>query len=50
MVYLWDDEQQVLIPKIWHGLPPRAQHVHLGLGEGIAGIVAQRRQGMNVND
>ena len=50
VVYLWDDGQQVLIPKIWHGLPPWVQHVRLGLGEGIAGTVAQRRQGMIIND
>ena len=50
VVYLWDDEQQLLIPKIWHGLPAWVQQVRLGLGEGVAGTVAQRRQGLIVND
>jgi PAS domain S-box-containing protein len=50
VVYLWDDGQQHLIPKIWQGLPEWVQQVRLGLGEGIAGTVAQRRQGMIVND
>jgi PAS domain S-box-containing protein len=50
VVYLWDDEQQLLIPKIWHGLPAWVQQIRLGLGEGIAGTVAQRRQGILVND
>jgi PAS domain S-box-containing protein len=50
VVYLWDEEQQHLIPKIWQGLPEWVQQVRLRLGEGIAGTVAQRRQGIIVND
>jgi PAS domain S-box-containing protein len=50
VVYLWDEAQQQLIPKIWQDLPEWVQQVRLGLDEGIAGTVAQRRQGMIVND
>jgi PAS domain S-box-containing protein len=50
VVFLWDDEQQLLIPKVWHGLPAWVQQLRLRRGEGIAGTVAQRRQGMIVND
>jgi PAS domain S-box-containing protein len=50
VVFLWDDEQRLLIPKVWHGLPAWVQQIRLGLGEGIAGTVAQRREGMIVND
>ena len=50
VVYLWDEAQQLLIPNIWHGLPPWVQQVRLRLGEGIAGTVAQRREGMIIND
>ena len=50
LVYLWDDAQERLIPKIWQGLPESVQQVQLGLGEGIVGTVAQQRRGMVVND
>jgi PAS domain S-box-containing protein len=50
VIYLWDEREQVLIPKIWHGLPAWVQQVRLTLGQGIAGTVAQRREGLLVND
>jgi len=50
VIYLWDEWEQVLIPKIWHGLPDWVQQVRLKLGQGIAGTVAQRREGMIIND
>jgi PAS domain S-box-containing protein len=50
VIYLLDEREQHLIPKIWHGLPDWVQHARLKLGQGIAGTVAQRRQGMIVND
>jgi PAS domain S-box-containing protein len=50
VVFLWDEEQQLLLPTVLYGLPRCDQHIHLRLGEGIEGTVAQRRQGMIVND
>src|SRR5439155_7470095 len=41
---------QVLIPQAWHGHEEWIREVRLGLGEGIVGTVAQRREGMIVED
>jgi signal transduction histidine kinase/CHASE1-domain containing sensor protein/putative methionine-R-sulfoxide reductase with GAF domain/ActR/RegA family two-component response regulator len=49
-VYLWDDTEQVLIPRAWHGIGEWVGEVRLGPGEGVTGMVARRRQGMIVND
>jgi PAS domain S-box-containing protein len=49
-LYLWDEEQQVLTAKAWIGpWVPKGSRVRL-LGEGVAGTVAARRQGMMIND
>jgi signal transduction histidine kinase/HPt (histidine-containing phosphotransfer) domain-containing protein len=48
--YLWDDSEQVLIPRAWDGLDDWVGEVRIKLGEGITGAVAQRREGMLVND
>jgi signal transduction histidine kinase/HPt (histidine-containing phosphotransfer) domain-containing protein len=48
--YLWDDIEQVLIPRAWFGLEDWMGEVRIQLGEGITGAVAQRREGMLVND
>ena len=50
VVYLWDEGAKVLIPQAWHGRGEWTRDVRLGLGEGIAGTVAQRREGLLVND
>jgi GAF domain-containing protein len=50
VVYLWDEATQVLIPQAWHGHEEWIREVRLGLGEGIAGTVAQRREGIIVED
>jgi PAS domain S-box-containing protein len=50
VVYLWDEPTKVLIPQAWHGRGEWIRDVRLGLGEGIAGTVAQRREGLLVND
>jgi len=50
VVYLWDEPVKVLIPQAWHGRGEWTRDVRLGLGEGIAGTVAQRREGLLVND
>jgi transcriptional regulator with GAF, ATPase, and Fis domain len=50
VLYLWDEAMQVLIPQAWHGHEEWIREVRLGLGEGIAGTVAQRRAGVIVAD
>jgi hypothetical protein len=49
-VYLWDEAAQVLVPQSWHGLGAWMGGGRRRLGEGVAGTVAQRREGMIVND
>ena len=48
--YLWDDSEQELIPRAWYGFDDWIGEVRIKLGEGITGAVAQRREGMLVND
>jgi signal transduction protein with GAF and PtsI domain len=50
VIYLWDDEQQVLIPKTWHGQQEWMRQVRFRLDEGIPGTVAHGRMGMIVNN
>ena len=49
-VYIWEPEAQLLIPQAWHGAGDWIREVKVRLGEGSTGIVAQRREGMIVND
>lgn len=49
-VYLWEESAGVLVPQTWPGLGDWHRDVRQGLGEGVAGTVAQRREGMIVND
>ncbi|MBI2458221.1 MAG: GAF domain-containing protein, partial [candidate division NC10 bacterium] len=50
MVYLWDEEAQVLLPAAWHGGGEWREELRLRPGQGVAGTVALRREGMVVND
>jgi PAS domain S-box-containing protein len=50
VTHLWDETTQLLRPEVWHGLGEWMREVRIRLGEGVTGIVAQRRQGMLVND
>jgi PAS domain S-box-containing protein len=50
IVFLLDEPAQVLVPQAWHGLEAWVGEVRLRLGEGLAGTVAQRREGKIVND
>lgn len=51
VVLLWDEEAQQLVSQAWYGnLGKWIQHLRLSLGEGLTGIVAQRREGLLVND
>jgi PAS domain S-box-containing protein len=49
-VYLWDETTEVLVPRAWHGRGEWMQEVRFRLGEGLVGSVAQRREGLLVND
>jgi PAS domain S-box-containing protein len=49
-VYLWDETAQALIPHAWHGRGEWMQQARIRLGEGVVGTVAERREGLIVND
>jgi PAS domain S-box-containing protein len=49
-VLLWNEEAQQLRPRAWCGVGDGFKAVTLGLGEGFAGAVAQRRQGVVIDD
>ncbi len=49
-VYLWDEAARALVPRAWHGRGEWMREVQFRLGEALTGIVAQRREGMAVND
>jgi PAS domain S-box-containing protein len=49
-VDLWDEDAQALAPRAWLGHDDWMGEMRLRLGEGVAGTVAQRREGMIVND
>ena len=53
-IHLWDESQQMLIPQAthgpaWVGFAQPLQQVRIALGEGVAGKVAQLRQGLVVD-
>jgi signal transduction histidine kinase len=48
--YLCDEATDVLIPRAWHNRGDWVRDMRLQIGEGLTGTVAQRRQGMFVND
>jgi signal transduction histidine kinase len=50
MIRLWDEDSQSLVQRTFTGSGVSQDSVPLRLGEGVAGTVAQRRQGMIVND
>jgi signal transduction histidine kinase len=50
VVRLWDEEGQVLVPHAWHGRDESVATLRVKLGDGVTGIVGQRREGMIVND
>lgn len=49
-LYLWDDAAQVLVPRVWHGIPDTVGSLTLRSGEGLAGTAVVRRTGLIVND
>jgi signal transduction histidine kinase/DNA-binding response OmpR family regulator/HAMP domain-containing protein len=48
--YLWDETTQTLVPHAWHGLGDWVRGIRVRLGEGVTGMVAQRREGLLVDD
>ncbi len=52
-VFLWDAGEGALVPYAWHGFPDTFTDIantRMHLGEGAVGRVAERREGMIVND
>lgn len=49
-IRLWDETEQVLVPKAWTGAGSGRVVLRLRLGEGVAGMAAERREGVIVND
>ena len=49
-VWLWDEGARVLVPHARLGDRSWTSQWRVGLGEGVAGTVAERREGMLVND
>jgi PAS domain S-box-containing protein len=49
-ILLWDETAGALIPEAWHGFGDWQKQVRLRLGEGLVGMVAQRRTGMVINN
>jgi signal transduction histidine kinase/putative methionine-R-sulfoxide reductase with GAF domain len=50
VVYLWDEASETLIPRAWHGFGDWLGDLRLRPGEGLAGVVAERRSGVTVAD
>ena len=49
-LYLWDAAAGEMVPQAWHSRGDWIREVRLPPGIGVAGTVAQRREGMIVND
>jgi len=49
-IFLWHEEAGQLVPHVWHNRDDWMRDVKLELGEGVAGVVAQRREGLRVNN
>ena len=49
-VFLWDEVTRTLVPRAWHGFGEWFGELRIQLGEGVAGVVAQRGAGMIVDD
>src|SRR5215510_11711094 len=50
IIYLWDEGTHMLCPRAWYNTSEQLSDVRLKLGEGVAGVVAQRREGLIIND
>jgi len=50
VLYVWDDAEQVLVPRCWYGLDDSVANWRLKSGEGAAGRAAQDRRGVIVTN
>jgi signal transduction histidine kinase/sensor domain CHASE-containing protein/ActR/RegA family two-component response regulator len=50
VIFLWHEESGLLVPQVWLNHGDWMRDVKLALGEGVAGVVAQRREGLRVNE
>jgi PAS domain S-box-containing protein len=50
VLYLWDEATQMLHAQAWYNAGAGLKDLHLRLGEGVAGTVAQRREGLLITD
>jgi len=50
IIYLWDEETHTLRPRAWYNTSEWLSDLRLRLGESVAGVVAQRREGLIIND
>jgi signal transduction histidine kinase len=50
IIYLWDEGTHTLCPRAWYNTSEWLSDLRLRLGESVAGIVAQRREGLIIND
>ncbi|HWT79325.1 MAG TPA: GAF domain-containing protein, partial [Candidatus Methylomirabilis sp.] len=48
VISLWEEESQTLVTRAWHGYGTWVREVRPHLGEGVVGLVAQRREGLIV--
>jgi signal transduction histidine kinase len=49
-IFLWQEESELLVPQVWHNRGDWMRGLNLALGEGVAGVVAQRQEGLRVHD
>jgi GAF domain-containing protein len=50
IIYLWDEATHTVMPRAWCNIGEWIGDVRLRPGEGVVGTVAQRREGMIVNE
>ena len=50
IIYLWDEATHTVMPRAWCNIDAWIGEVRLRPGEGVVGTVAQRREGMIVNE
>jgi PAS domain S-box-containing protein len=50
VIYLWDEGTHTLRPRAWYNTSEQLSDLHFKLGEGVVGVVAQRREGLIIND
>jgi PAS domain S-box-containing protein len=49
-VMLWDEPSSHLRPQTWYGFDDRFKDLKVELGDGFAGVIAERRRGLIVHD